>query len=440
MCVTDHDYKRAALFQRRQDEVLSVEEALDQLLALAPEELAEEEVPFMESLGRVLSRDLYSDIDVAPFDNTAMDGFALRAQDIEDASRQHPVELKVVELIPAGHFPTKALGPMECARIMTGAAIPAGADAVLKIEESSAAQEGGELGEFVSMYKSVKLGENIRRKGEEVSAGQVVLKAGETVDAAAIGLMASTGNSKVFVRKQVRVGIIATGSELVDVDDKPQPGQIRNSNSYLLAALCKQLHADYIIYPILRDSYEATKEAFLQASKDCDLIISSGGVSVGDYDYVVPVLEEIGSLHVAKVFMRPGAHQTIGLIGSCIVFGLPGNPSSAFTGFEMFLRPLILKMQGHSELKRLTLKARLLKDQKKKQARRFYQRATLYRNEQAELVVDLAKNQSSALLTAVHECNALAVLPEGEGMVPAGTMIECIVYRAAEELDILSDK
>lgn len=410
---------------------LSYEEALEKVLAYG-HPLEAEELSFMDAQGRVLAEDVYSDIDVSPFDNSAMDGFAVRVKDLEQASVDHPVSLKVIELIPAGKVSQLEVTPGTCSRIMTGAAMPEGADTVIKIEQSSAAQGGGSVGDFVSFTEASSIGANVRYAGEEVKAGGVILAKGECIDVAGIGLLAATGNTVVKVHRKPVVGIISTGSELIEPDKKPQRGQIRNSNSYANAAQAIDSGAEVITYPIVEDSYETTLEAFKKASEECDILITSGGVSVGDFDFVKPALESLGVLEFSKVNMRPGNPQTMGQIGKAFFFGLPGNPSSCYVGFEAFLRPLIRKMLGHTKLKRMRVQAVLDQDIDKRQARKYFLRGKVEKDEKGTWHANLPYSQSSALLTAAHYGNAFVILPEGEAKIEKNSLVECWLLNTEE--------
>lgn len=407
-------------------QVLTVEEALERSLDLV-QVLESETVPFMEAMGRVIAEDVRSDIDVSPFDNSAMDGFAVRAADIASATTDAPVELDVIEDIPAGAAPRLTVESGQAARIMTGAAMPEGADTVVKIESTSAKDAGGMVGEKVGILGPEKEGANVRYKGEEVAAGDVVVARGDNVNAATIGLFAATGNVEVSVYRRPRVAIIATGSELVDVTDTPGPGKIRNSNSYAIAAQVADAGGEPVIFPVVIDELEPTREAFVKAAAECDLIITSGGVSVGDHDHVKPVLEELGEVNFWKVFMRPGNPQTLGIIDGVPLFGLPGNPSSCYVGFEVFIRPMLRKMQGFVNVNRPKMRAVLATDQNKKQDRRYYLRGRVRADGEGGYIAELTGSQSSALLTAAHEGNALLILPEGIAPIAAGTTIDCLM-------------
>lgn len=407
-------------------ETMTVEQALELVLGFVSP-LPSERVPLLEALNRVLAEDAASDIDVAPFDNSAMDGFAVRAADTAGASEGAPVELDVIAHIAAGDYWEGEVGPGQAARIMTGAPVPAGADAVVMVEYSSVVSGDGGIGSRVALSRAAAPAEHIRRRGEEVHAGDVVVSAGELLGPAGIGLLAATGHDTVAVYRRPRVAVLSTGSELVEVAEKPGPGKIRNSNSYSIAAQVIAAGATPVRYGIVPDDMEATREAFKLAAEECDFILTSGGVSVGDFDFVKPVLEELGELTFCKVKMRPGNPQTLGTISGVPFFGLPGNPTSTYVGFEVFVRPALRVMQGFSALKRPVTLARLSHDVKKKQDRRYYLRG------RCDVAADgngyeatLSGSQSSALLTAAHRGNCFVVLPEGDGVFTAGTQVECV--------------
>lgn len=407
-------------------ETMTVEQARE-LVFSRVHRLEAEEVPLLEALGRVLAEDAVSDIDVAPFDNSAMDGFAVRAADLAGSSAEAPGELAVVAHIGAGDWWDGEVGPGQAARIMTGAPVPAGADAVVMVERTRPVEGDGGVGSRVAFEVEPGVGEHIRRRGEEVRAGEVVITAGEVLGPAGIGLLASTGHSRVRVYRRPRVAILSTGSELVEVAEKPGPGKIRNSNSYSLAAQVIAAGGVPLRYEIVPDDLDATRAAFERAATEADFIATSGGVSVGDFDYVKPVLEEMGELTFCKVKMRPGNPQTLGSIRGVPFFGLPGNPTSTYVGFEIFVRPSLRLMQGFSALDRPRSTAVLAHDVKKKQDRRYYLRGRISRpSADAPLEVSLSGSQSSALLTAAHRGNCFVVLPEGEGFFEAGTPVECI--------------
>ncbi|MDR2035617.1 MAG: molybdopterin molybdotransferase MoeA [Coriobacteriales bacterium] len=396
-------------------EKLCVEKALEKILSFA-RVLDTERVGMLDALGRVLARDIVSDIDIAPFDNAAMDGFALKASDIKLASPQSPVQLKVVGGIGAGSVFDGVVNSGEALRIMTGAALPAGTDTVVKIEsvevlgETPANPEGTDI----VVAKKLEEGANVRYKGEEGRAGEVLLKAGTVVNAAGIGLLASTGNATVELYRRPLVAILSSGDELVDPSVLPGPGQIRNSNCYSLAGAVKAAGALPDICGIVRDNKDAILAAIRQAVATHDLVIISGGAAGGDFDYTYQVLSELGEVHFSKVNMRPGKAQTLSVIDGTIVFGLAGNPSAAMVGFEVLLRPALRFMQGYSHIKRPVTRARLTADANKPDSRRFFLRARMQRNlKTGEHLVTPEQKQSSALLGALQNSNCLVVLPEG---------------------------
>lgn len=408
--------------------MLTVEEAREAVLDRIAR-LESHTVDVLESLGCVLAVDIVSDIDVAPFDNSAMDGYAVRAADVEGASVESPVVLRVVDHIAAGSVSAVTVGPGEAARIMTGAPVPAGVDAVVMVEVTKGLENGGSTGGTVAIERGVRVGENIRGAGEDVRVGDVVLRAGEVVNAASVGLMAALGVARVDVYRRPHVAIVSTGDELVGIGEKPGPGKIRNSNSFSLAAQVIAAGGVPHILGIARDNETSTRQMLMRAS-EFDLLVTTGGVSMGDFDVVRGVLQEIGKMDFWKVAMRPGAPQTYGTIGGTPFFGLPGNPTSTMVGFELFVRPAIRKMRGFAALDRPRVPARLAEPVKKKGDRRYFLRGVLTRAEGPEGAVSyevrLSGRQSSAMLTAMHHANCLISLPDGWSSVDAGTMVECI--------------
>jgi molybdopterin molybdotransferase len=408
--------------------MIPVEEAQSLVLARI-HRLEPETVSVLDALGCVLSSDIVSDIDVAPFDNSAMDGYAVRTSDTGGASDGSPVVLRVMEHIAAGMVPQRELGPGEVSRIMTGAPVPAGADAVVMVESTEGIENAGGAGGTVAIKAPAALGDHIRRAGEEIRAGDVALRCGEIVGAAGIGLLAALGRPTVEVYRRPRVAIVSTGDELVDITERPGPGKIRNANSYALSAQVLLAGGVPHVLGVARDNVADTK-AILSRAPEFDLMVSTGGVSMGDFDVVKDVLAEIGDVDFWKVAMRPGAPQTYGTIGPTPFFGLPGNPTSTMVGFELFVRPSIRKMRGFTALARPRVMARLATDVRKKSDRRYFLRGVLEPaaapRAEARYDVRLAGSQSSAMLTAMHRANCLVSLPEHESAVAAGSIVECI--------------
>lgn len=411
-------------------EMLSVEEAREAVLARI-ERLEPETVEVLESLGCVLAVDVVSDIDVAPFDNSAMDGYAVRAADTAGAMPDAPIVLRVVDHIAAGRVSDVTMGTGEVARIMTGAPVPAGADSIVMVEHTESLENAGSTGGTVAIQREARLGDHIRRAGEDVRVGETVLHAGEVINAASVGLMAALGFAKVDVYRRPRVAIVSTGDELVGIAETPGPGQIRNSNTYSLAAQVLAAGGEPHLLGIARDN-EADTRALLSRAPEFDLMVTTGGVSMGDFDVVKDVLEQIGVLDFWKVAMRPGAPQTYGTVGGTPFFGLPGNPTSTMVGFELFVRPAIRKMRGFATLDRPRTKAVLSEDVRKKADRRYYLRGVIERAADdgstcaPVYTARLSGRQSSAMLTAMHHANCLISLPEGLSEVVAGTIVECV--------------
>jgi molybdopterin molybdotransferase len=403
--------------------MLSVEQAQEKVLARI-ERLESERVGLLESLGCVLAAGVVSDVDVAPFDNSAMDGYAVIAADTYVASEESPVVLRVVEHIAAGSFPAEAVVAGAASRIMTGAPVPKGADAIVMVEHTESLANGGSTGGTVAIRRPAVAGDHIRLRGEDVRVGETVLQAGEVVDPAAIGLMAAVGAAEVDVYRRPRVAIVSTGDELVAITETPGPGKIRNSNSYSLAAQVEAAGAIPTILEVARDNVEHTT-AILSRAAEFDLMIATGGVSMGDFDVVKGVLEQIGQMDFWKVAMRPGAPQTYGTIGGTPFFGLPGNPTSTMVGFELFVRPAIRKMRGFADLQRPRIQAVLAEDVRKKPDRRYFLRGRVERSSDG-YTARLSGRQSSAMLTAMHAANCLISLPEGESAFSAGTEVTCI--------------
>lgn len=395
--------------------------------------LEAETVPLLEAVGRVAASPVLSDIDVAPFAHAAMDGYAVRSAQLEGANDENPVELDVIAEIAAGDACSGEAGDGQCVRIMTGAPLPEWADSVVKYEVVEHLSAEGRTGGRVAFRAPSAPGVNVRAAGEEAKAGSAVLAEGEIISSAGVGFLASCGAVEVSVRKRPRVAIIAIGSELVDPSVVPEPGKIRNSNSYALAACAQAAGAVPFILPIVEDTMEALEAAVDSSSRAYDFVVTSGGASNGDYDFIKPVVEKLGSLLMTCVNMRPGKAQTFGIVNGTPVFGLPGNPAAAYCGFELLIRPALRKMQGYSTFERTTVKARLSKDMKKKDPRCIFVRATLTRDAEG-LLVTPDKNQSSGSFGVLQRSTCLAVMPAGLESKKAGDEVDCILLDCPEGL------
>lgn len=415
-------------------ELIPVEQARALLLDTV-NTLETEKVPLIEALGRISAKNQTSDIDISPFDHSAMDGFAVVASDLANATPEAPIELPVIDEIPAGAYYDKVLQPGTCVRIMTGAPIPDGANAVVKYEIVTNLENDGRAPGRVAFSAPTSAGDNIRQKGEEIAAGEVAIKAGEPLSPAGAGLLASCGLSQVEVYKRPRVAVISIGSELVEPDTLPLPGQIRDGNSYAIGASVVRAGGIPHLHSIVPDDKDMLAAAVLEAVEESDFVVTSGGASNGDFDYIQQVVKEQGELFMDFVNMRPGKAQTFGLVKNTPVFGLSGNPAAAYCGFEMLVRPALRKMQGYATLDRPRVWARLSRDMKKKDSRRIYLRSTLERLDDGSLQVRPAKSQSSGLFSPFQSGNCLAILPEGvpaSKKVEAGTLVECLLLDVDE--------
>lgn len=395
--------------------------------------LPAEEVSLVESVGRISAQTLYSDVDISPFDHAAMDGFALNYTDIEKATSDNPITLRVIDEVPAGSVFEGKLEPGETVRIMTGAQTPQGATAVVKYEDVLYPDGGnGRKGELVSFVAPAKPNANIRQKGEEVCAGGVVVEQGERIGAAGAGFMASCGITKVSVYNRPKVGIISIGSELVSPSEPLEPGCIRDGNSYALAACVNLAGGIPEFLGIVADNKAELASLISEASNTFDFIITSGGASDGDFDFIKPVVEELGTLYMTQVSMRPGKAQTFGLVKGVPVFGLPGNPAAAYCGFELIIRPALKKMQGFCNLERPVVTAQLEGDRKKKHSRKLFLRASLHKDKTGALWVKPATNQSSGLFSTLQRGNCLAVIPSDVHELSHGDTVTCILLDVEE--------
>jgi len=401
--------------------LISIEEARGRVLAEAVA-LPAETRPLAETLGLVLAEDIVASHSVPPFDNSGMDGFAVRAADTVEASAEAPVWLTLGETIPAGHVAAGALGLDEAAKIMTGAPIPEGADAVVQSE--AAVEEDG----LVLVYEAVKRGKNIRRAGEDVQEGDRVLAAGAVLGPAEMGLVASLGFPVVQVHRRPRVAIISTGSELVEVDQPLGPGQIRNSNSYSLRAQCQQLGIQATALGIVPDDYQATRR-LVEEGLGYDVLLTSGGVSVGEFDFIKDVQDDLGvERRLWGVAMKPGKPLAFGVRDGTLVFGLPGNPVSAMVSFELFVRPALLRLMGYRRTTRPSYPAIIAEDVTNTDGRTYVVRVRAWR-EDGLWHVSSTGAQGSGILRSMVGANGLVFVPGGPRGVRAGEEVEFLLLR-----------
>ena len=351
--------------------MIQVHEALEDILSRI-EYKGTEKIPIDQALGRILREDIVARRPNPPMDNSAMDGYALISKDIESATMESPIRLEICDEIAAGYTGKKTIQRGQTARIMTGAPIPPGADAVIMQEDTE------KDGAYVLVKDKTDVGENIRSAGEDVKEGEVILEKGCAINPAHIGMMAVAGRSSVYVNQQPTVAILSTGDEIRDLDESPQGPCIYNSNGYMLSAQVRSAGAIPIYLGIAPDDEESLQEKFRDALK-CDVVLSSGGVSVGDYDLVQASLDRMGrEMSFWKVAMKPGKPLAFGFIGDRPIFGLPGNPVSSFVSFEQFVRPSLRKMIGAGRLTAKTVQAKLTRTVVKKPGRLHFMSSALH--------------------------------------------------------------
>ncbi len=383
--------------------MIQVQEALDKILCQIQFK-GVERVPLGQALGRVLAEDIVSRINNPPLDNSAMDGYALIAEDIESATPENPVKLEVVEEIAAGYTAKGTLKPGQTMRIMTGAPIPPGANAVLMQEDTQ------KDGDSILCLDKADVEENIREAGEDVRIGEGVLKKGTTLSPAHIGMLAVIGRSQIAVSQRPTVSILSTGDEILELDETPQGPQIFNSNGHMLAAQIKSAGGIPVYLGIAKDTEKDLMEKFKWALH-ADIVVSSGGVSVGDYDLVKSSLQKMGQdMLFWKVAMKPGKPLAFGRIGKTPIFGLPGNPVSSFVSFEQFVRPSLRKVLGCSDLSHKTVQAKLTRTINKKPGRLHFL-SSIVSWADGEYTVTPAGEQGSGILKSAANANGLLIFP-----------------------------
>lgn len=390
--------------------MLPVEEAIEIILnSVAP--LGTETVESLHASGRVIAEHVLAKRANPPWDNSAMDGYAIVAADAVTATEENPTKLKVLYDLPAGSFPHAPVGPGTAVRIMTGAPVPDGADTVVMVERTEKVEGSGEEDSSeVLIMATPNSGDNIRYSGEDFKVGQRVISAGTLLRPAEILMLAAVGQSEVAVYKRPIVAVLSTGDELVDIDKIPEKGQITNSNGYALAALAESAGCIVRFLGIARDTRESLTEKLNEAIK-ADAIITSGGVSVGDYDLVKDILSELGStMRFWKVALKPGKPLAFGVISGRPAFGLPGNPVSSMVAFEQFVRPALLKMAGRTAIFSTTLKATITEDVRIRPGRMNFLRAVLNTKGDDYTVTPL-KGQSSGAITTMVDANAYIIAP-----------------------------
>ena len=421
--------------------MLSVEEALQKILD-AVDVLDTETVPILESLGQVLAEDIISDITVPPLDNSAMDGYAVRSIDTQGATEKIPKILKIIDTVIAGGISKKEVTPGTAIRIMTGAPIPPGADSVVQFEDTDDPKNkdasSNQTPVQVKVFTETKIGQSIRHAGEDVAKGKTSLKKGTVIRPAEIGLMASMGHSRVKVIRRPVVAIISTGNELVEIDKPPAEGKIYDSNSYSIAGLVKRYGCIPKMLGIARDNEKDLVKKLKQA-QDADMLLTTGGVSMGDYDMVKDILARDGEMVFWKVRVKPGKPLAFGRIKgknkSIPHLGLPGNAASCMVSFELFVRPALLKMMGKNNLVKPTVEAIIEDTVKNDAGRRIYDRAIIEKRD-GHYYARLTGPQGSGILTSMSLANGLVLIPEDKEIVNKGETVQALMLDWNEEVNI----
>lgn len=407
----------------------TVEEALAEILR-AVQPLPTIRIPLLETPGRVLAEDIESDIPVPPFDNSGVDGYAVRAADTRQASADKPVYLRIAGEITAGQTAHSPVLPGSAIRIMTGAPVPPQADAVVMVEDTFLAEKGQ-----IAILEAAQPEQHIRRSGEDVERGTLVLAAGTRIRPAEVAMLATMGRSEVAVVRAPRVAVFSTGDEVIEIEAGvlPPPGKIRDSNRYALAALVREAGGELHSLRHIPDDPEATEAAFRtcvfpESGEGADVIVTAGGVSVGDRDFVKPALEKLGTLDLWKVAMKPGKPLAFGSIGKTLFFGLPGNPVSVMVTFELFARPALWKMAGRSEkdLSRRQVPAKITTAISHASGRREYVRA-MTEVQNGEFVSTPTGKQGSGILRSLTLANSLIILPTESTGVSEGAVVEVLL-------------
>jgi molybdenum cofactor synthesis domain-containing protein len=405
--------------------LVSVEDARERVLSqITP--LAPLQLPLTDADGCVSAEDVVATRDLPEFASSAMDGFAVRASDITGATPGAPVELKIVGRAMIGRRPEAVVGGGEAVRIATGAPIPAGADAVVPIEN---AEPGAEM---VQIFDGPAAGRHVRPAGEDVRDGQVLVPAGKRLGPPELGLLANAGFPHPIVHPRPRVIVLSTGDELIPPTETPEFGQIRDSNAYTLYAGLRDAGAMPVLAGIVRDDVDALRETVLSYLIQADAFVSSGGVSVGERDVVKAAFFRRGDLDFYKVAMQPGMPQGFGHIEGKPFFGLPGNPVSVFVSFEIFVRPAMLKMMGRTQLFRPEVTATLADDIPGPKGKLQYARVRLERSGDGWIAAPTGARGSN-LISTVARANGLAMIPVGTATAPAGSRVRVMVFRSAED-------
>lgn len=379
------------------------------------------EVPLESSVNYILAEDIVATYEIPRFNKSPYDGFALRSRDTEGASGDHRIKFTVIDHIGAGSVSEKEVGPFEAVRIMTGAEMPKGADAVVMLEQTVEDEQS------FTIRKSFNVNENVSLKGEETQIGDTVLNKGQQINPGAIAVLATYGYTQVKVFDKPSIGVIATGSELLEVGDDLEPGKIRNSNGPMIVALSQKFNLDVASYQIQEDDLKSSIQVVKKAMAKHDIVITTGGVSVGDFDYLPQIYDEINAeMLFNKIAMRPGSVTTVAVAEGKYLFGLSGNPSACFTGFELYVKPAVLHMMGATAIYPQMIQATLMEDLTKANPFTRFVRATATFNGKAMTVVPSGFNKSGAVVAIAHS-NAMIMLPGGTRGYQKGYTVDVIL-------------
>jgi len=405
--------------------MISVEEARERVLS-GVQTLSPLEVNLQEAYGCVLARDLVADRDIPAFASSAMDGFAVRAADVAQASPDSPVVLPIVGRAMIGQRPDSTVGHREAVRIATGAPIPAGADTIVPIEQCRVS------GDAVRILEGSPEGKHIRPAGEDVRAGEALIRAGRRLAAPELGLLATAGIPHPMVHPRPRVVVLSTGDELIEPAKEPAFGQVRDSNAYTVYGQLREVGAMPVMAGIVADDVEQLRETILDHLVQADAFISSGGVSVGERDVVKAAFKDRGEVEFYRVAMQPGMPQGFGHIEGKPYFGLPGNPVSVFVSFEVFIRPALLRMMGRRELRRPEVQATLEGDISGPGEKTQFARVQVHR-EPPGWVARPTGGRGSNLIATLARANGLAVIPAGQAGASSGSEVRVMLFRSVED-------
>lgn len=402
---------------------ISIEEA-NKILEDQTIELQLIEKSILDSFDHVLGEDISSNINVPPFDRSPLDGYAYRAEDTLEATDENPISLKVIDFVPAGHLTEKTIGKGEAIRLMTGSKIPRGADVVTRYEITEFTDEE------VKIFKSLSSGSNIARMGEDIKKGDLVLKKGTIIGPPEIGIMASLGKALVKVYAKPRIAIMATGDELINIDEDLTEGKIRNSNSYTLAAQIQKLGGEAVVLQICKDGIEETRDKLKSALRWADMVITTGGVSVGDADLVKEAFQALGAeILFWRVQMKPGTPIAVARYENKLLFGLSGNPGAAYITFEKFVRPSILRLMGKTNTRLMEVNSSLESDFTKVDRQDRFVRAYTYKKD-GKYYTKFPDKHSSGVLSSMSGTNSIFHIGSNQGPYKKGDniVVELVDY------------